>query len=187
MRVQLAIALAASLILQGGAFAQDVDNAVKDTGHATAKTTKDAAHGTAEAAEKTTDATGHVVKKSGKGIKKGAHEVGHGVKKGATKPADALKSPSRDTLHGTCFRVRWAPDSSLGKSRCEKPSHPPGMHSSTQHACQAVILPRLGAGPHWRSWHGYRLAAGKDNREQRERNAAYAGRRFALATERADG
>jgi anti-sigma B factor antagonist len=27
-----------------------------------------------------------------------------------------------------------------------KPSHPPGMHSSTQHACQAVLLPRLGAG-----------------------------------------
>jgi hypothetical protein len=91
MRFQLAMALAVSLILQGGAFAQDVDNAVKDTGHATAKATKDAAHGTAEAAEKTTDATGHVVKKSGKGIKKGTRDVGHGVKKGATKTADALK------------------------------------------------------------------------------------------------
>jgi hypothetical protein len=91
MRFQLAMALAASLIVHGGAFAQDVDNAVKDTGHATAKATKDAAHGTAEAAEKTTDATGRAVKKSGKGIKKGAHEVGHGVKKGATKTADALK------------------------------------------------------------------------------------------------
>jgi hypothetical protein len=91
MRFQLAMALAVSLTLHAGAFAQDVDTAAKDTGHATAKVTKDAAHGTAEAAEKTTDATGHAVKKSGKGIKKGVHEVGHGVKKGATKTADALK------------------------------------------------------------------------------------------------
>jgi hypothetical protein len=52
MRFQLARALALSLILQGGAFAQDVDNAVKDTGQASAKATKDAAHGTAEAADK---------------------------------------------------------------------------------------------------------------------------------------
>ena len=91
MRFRLAMALAVSLILNGGAFAQDVDNAVKDTGHATTKATKDAAHGTTEAAEKTTDATGHAVKKSGTGIKKGVHEVGHGVKKGATKTADAIK------------------------------------------------------------------------------------------------
>lgn len=38
----------------------------------------------------------------------------------------------------------WALASDLDKSRWEKPSHPPGMHSSTQHACQAAILPR-----HW--------------------------------------
>ena len=37
-----------------GECAPDVDNAVKDTGHATAKATKDVAHGTAEGAEKTT-------------------------------------------------------------------------------------------------------------------------------------
>ena len=88
MRFQLALSLAVSLMLQAGAFAQDVDKAAKDTSHATAKATKDAAHGTAEAAEKTTDA---------------------------------------------------------------KPSYPHGMHSSTQHACLAVILPRLGARPRWRS------------------------------------
>jgi hypothetical protein len=32
----------------------------------------------------------------------------------------------------------WALASRLDKSRCEKPSQPPGMHSSTQHACQAA-------------------------------------------------
>ncbi len=94
MRFKLAMALAVTLMVQGAALANvapDVDNAVKDTGQATAKVSKDVAHGAAAGAEKTANATGHVVKKTGHGVKSGARDVGRGVKKGTTKTVDALK------------------------------------------------------------------------------------------------
>ena len=94
MKFQLGMAFGLTLMVLGAALANavpDVDNAVKDTGHATAQVTKDVGHGTTEGPEKTADATGYLAKKTGHGIKKGAHDVGRGVKKGTTKTVDALK------------------------------------------------------------------------------------------------
>jgi hypothetical protein len=78
MRFQLNMALAVSLMMQAGApasAATDVDNAAKDTGHATAKATEDVAHGTAEVAKKATHATGHAVSKTGHSLEKGASKT----------------------------------------------------------------------------------------------------------------
>jgi len=62
--------------------------------------------------------------------------------------------------------------SHLDKSRCEKPTHLPGMHSSTQHACRATILPRLVRGLDGEADMSIVLP-GKDHREQPARGASW--------------